>query len=190
MCRTADSVQSRCLLGQVRDGVYLDDCEGADVDVIERHYGTFGAPLRREPGQTGAGQLEDEDIPLPPSDFDDEEDEEDLEAQIEEAQTAHFPHEPVPVPKHANPFDDDESTALFYDALEEAIHRELVPPGYGLLPEEWGDDGYPTFGILKSGRRGGRQLRVALPDAIWRPRAEMWGRALSILNQITYINET
>ncbi|KAJ7023809.1 hypothetical protein C8F04DRAFT_969811, partial [Mycena alexandri] len=164
---------------------------GADLGVIEHHYGTFGPPLQREPGQTGAGQLEDEDIPLPPNDFDDEEDEEedDLAAQIEEAQTGHFHHEPVPVPKHANPFDDDESTGLFYDALEEAINRELIPPGYGLLPEEWGEEGYPTFEILKSGRRGGRQLRVALPDAIWRPRAEMWGRALAILNQITYVNE-
>ncbi|KAJ7149101.1 hypothetical protein C8R46DRAFT_916476, partial [Mycena filopes] len=178
----------------VRDGVYLDDCDGVDLDVIQRHYGTFGPVLRREPGQTGAGQLEDEDIPLPPSDLDEEEDEgEDLEIQIEEAQTSasgRFPHEPVPVPKHENPFEDDESTGLFFDSLEEAIRCELVPPGYGLLPEEWGAEGYPTFEILKSGRRGGRELRVALPDAIWRPRAEMWGRALAILNQINYVNET
>ncbi|KAJ7467269.1 hypothetical protein B0H11DRAFT_1726227, partial [Mycena galericulata] len=92
--------------------------------------------------------------------------------------------------KHANPFDDEDSMQLFYDSLEAAIRDELVPSGYGLLPEERGDEGYPTFEILKSGRRGGRQLRIALPGSIWRPRAEMWGHALAILEQITYANET
>lgn len=113
-----------------------------------------------------------------------------MAVQIEEAHAENFHHEAVAVPKHANPFPDNESMTLFYDALEAAIHQGIVPSGYGLRPEEWGEEGYPSVEILKSGRRGGRQLRIPLPDGIWRPRAEQWGRALAILDQITFRNET
>ncbi|KAK6981346.1 hypothetical protein R3P38DRAFT_2396312, partial [Favolaschia claudopus] len=44
--------------------------------------------------------------------------------------------------------------------------------------EEWEGEMYPAFEIIKSGRKGSKELRVALPDSIWRPRAELWGRAL------------
>jgi hypothetical protein len=179
-----------CFIGQIRHGVYVDDCDGVHPSVIQRYYGTHGPERRRLPGQTGAGQLDDEEISLPPDGpSDDSEEEDDLEEQIEEAHAENFHHEAVSVPKHSNPFDDDQSMQLFYDSLEAAIHAQIIPPGYGLLPEEWDNGGYPSFEILKSGRRGGRQLRVALPDAVWRPRAEMWGRALAILEQIAYINE-
>ncbi|KAJ7457474.1 hypothetical protein FB451DRAFT_1142707 [Mycena latifolia] len=188
------SPEDMCLIGQVENGIYLDDCEGVHPNVIQRYYGVDGPGVHRAPGQTGAGQLDDEEISLPSSDLgqnsDSDEEDDDLEAQIEEAHAQNFHHEAVPVPKHVNPFDDEESMQLFYDSLEAAIHAEIVPPGYGLLPEEWDEEGYPTFEILKSGRRGGRQLRIALPDFIWRPRAEMWGRALAILDHITYGNET
>ncbi|KAJ7498413.1 hypothetical protein B0H11DRAFT_1714965, partial [Mycena galericulata] len=180
------SPDDMCLIGKMQEGVYLDDCEGVHPNVIERYYGTHGPEIHREAGQTGAGQLDDEEISPPPSDSE----ENNLAEQVEEAHAENFHHEAVPVPKHANPFDDEESMQLFYDSLEAAIRDELVPSGYGLLLEEWGDEGYPTFEILKSGRRGGRQFRIALPDSIWRPRAEMWGRALAILEWITYANET
>ncbi|KAJ6592483.1 hypothetical protein B0H19DRAFT_1279011, partial [Mycena capillaripes] len=184
------SPEDMCFIGQVREGVYLDDCEGVHPDVIQRYYGTHGPEHRQLPGQTGAGQLDDEEISLLSGDLDDNlEDDDDLEEKIEEAHAENFHHEAVPVPKHSNPFDDDESMQLFYDALDKAIHDNIIPPGYGLLPEEWDDGEYPSFEILKSGRRGGRQLRIDLPDAIWRPRAEMWGRALAILDHITYVNE-
>ncbi|KAJ7765055.1 hypothetical protein DFH07DRAFT_738012, partial [Mycena maculata] len=185
------SPEDMCFVGQVREGMYNDDCEGVHPNVIQRYYGTHGHKVRRAPGQTGAGQLDDEEISLPPSDIEDdssEEEEEDLGQQIEDAHADEFHHEAVSVPKHANPFDDDESMQLFYDSLEEAMQADLVPAGYGLLPHEWDEDGYPAFEVLKSGR-GGKKLRVALPDSIWRPRAEMWARALYILDQITYQNE-
>ncbi|KAJ7722827.1 hypothetical protein B0H16DRAFT_493308, partial [Mycena metata] len=184
------SPEDMCFLGQVHDGMYVDDCEGVHPNVIQRYYGTHGPVLRRAAGQTGAGQLDDEEISLPPDDLSiDSEQDDDLVEQIEEAHAENFHHDAVPVPKHADPFSDDESMELFYASLEEAIHQRLVPPGYGLRPEEWGDEGYPSVEVLKSGRRGGKKLRVALPDAIWRPRAEMWGRALAVLEQITYLKE-
>jgi hypothetical protein len=78
---------------------------------------------------------------------------------------------------------------LFHDTFAAANENGIIPPGYGLLPEEWNDGVYFTFEILKSGRRGIKQLRIALPDSIWRPRAEVWGRGLAILDQISYMTE-
>ncbi|KAJ6489726.1 hypothetical protein C8R45DRAFT_1138343 [Mycena sanguinolenta] len=174
----------------VREGVYLDDCAGVHPDIIQQYYGTRGPQRRQMSGQTGAGQLDDEDISLPSSNLATESSSEvDLEELVEEAHAGNF-HDAVGVPKHANPFSDDGTMQLFYDSLEATIRTDIVPPGYGLLPEEWEGGEYPTFEILKSGRRGGRELRVALPDAIWRPRAVMWGRALAVLEQIGYVNET
>ncbi|KAF8147914.1 hypothetical protein K438DRAFT_1625828 [Mycena galopus ATCC 62051] len=185
------SPEDMCFIGQVQNGMYVDECEGVHPNVIERYYGTHGPERRRASGETGAGQLNDEEIPAPPSTSDsDSEDADSLEEQIEEAHAENFHHEAVAVPKHANPFDNNESMQLFYDSLEVAIQQEIVPSGYGLLEDEWDEDGYPSFEILKSGRRGGKQLRIALPDGIWRPRAEMWGRALAILDQIDYRNES
>ncbi|KAJ7849862.1 hypothetical protein B0H14DRAFT_2356005, partial [Mycena olivaceomarginata] len=184
------SPEDMCLMGQLQHGVYVDDCEGIDPTVIRRYYGIHGPECSRAQGQTGAGQLNDEDIPAPSSNSSNKsESEDDLEAQIEEAHTENFHHEAVSIPKHANPFDDDDMMRLFYNALKIAIREDIVPPGYGLLPEEWDEEGYPAFKILKSGHRGSKQLRIALPDDIWCPRAEMWRHALAILEQISYVNE-
>lgn len=178
-----------CFLGRVRDGVYVDDLEGIHPDVLNQYYGVHGTELRREPGQTGAGQLPDEEVPVPDIGDMDDSDWEDLDERVEAAHASNFHHEAVAVPKYAPPFTSDEIMQTFHQALDIAEAHDVVPEGYGLLPTEWEDGMYPAFEILKSGRRGGKELRVALPDFIWRPRAEMWGRGLDILNQLTYINE-
>ncbi|KAJ7448877.1 hypothetical protein B0H11DRAFT_1928910 [Mycena galericulata] len=161
-----------CLIGKMQEGVYLDDCEGVHPNVIERYYGTHGPEIHREAGQTGAGQLDDEEISPPLSDSGDipneetdsdpeeqmedgassssagdnsgeqseEEPEEDIDSEdseeennlaqhVEEAHAENFHHEAVPVPKHANPFDDKDSMQLFYDSLQAAIRDELVQSG-------------------------------------------------------------
>ncbi|KAJ7442957.1 hypothetical protein FB451DRAFT_1343823 [Mycena latifolia] len=186
------SPNDMCFIGQVQEGVYVNDYDDVHPDVLARHYGVHGPEMRRLPGHTGAGQLEDEDVDLPdlPSSESDDESEDDLEAEIAEAHAENFHHEPVPVPKHAPPFDDAGIMEIFHATLSAANKEGMVPEGYGLLPEEWDGGVYPTFEILKLGRRGSRQLRVALPDSIWRPRAEMWGRGLAILDQIRYMMES
>lgn len=63
-----------------------------------------------------------------------------------------------------------------------------LPQGYGLHSEEWEDGIYPSFEYIPAGRQGNKEMRISLPDHIWRPRAELWGRALHLLNQITYMN--
>lgn len=178
-----------CLLGQVQDGMYVDEHQGVHPDVLNQYYGVHGPRTERGPGETGAGQLPDEEVPGNPilEDMDDE-DWDDLDDRVEMAHADNFHHDPVPVPKHANPFD-DEMLQTFHQVRSVAEAQGVVPEGYGLLPTEWEGEGYPAYEILKSGRRGGKELRIALPDFIWRPRAEMWGRALDILNQLNYINE-
>ncbi|KAF7358341.1 hypothetical protein MVEN_00883700 [Mycena venus] len=140
-----------CLMGQVQEGVYVEDYDNVHPTVLARHYGVHGPEARRLPGQTGAGQLNDEDVPVPLGDANDSDsdDEDDLEAQITEAHADNFHHEPVPVPKHAEPFDDKAVMQLFYDMLSEADENDMVFPGYGLLQEEWEDGLYPSFEILK-----------------------------------------
>ncbi|KAJ7645241.1 hypothetical protein DFH06DRAFT_998707, partial [Mycena polygramma] len=177
-------------MGQTSHGVYVDDCEGVHPEVISQYYGVHGPVRDRAAGQTGAGQLEDEAIPQVEEDQElDEDDWVDLEEQIADAHEANFHHEPVAVPKHANPFS-GEAAQVFEDAFKRVKAAGIVPGGYGLCEEEWEDGAYPSFEILKSGRRGKKELRIALPDSIWRPRAILWGQALDVLNQVNYIYAT
>ncbi|KAJ7701590.1 hypothetical protein B0H17DRAFT_901081, partial [Mycena rosella] len=171
------------LLGQLEHGVYLDDCAGIHPDVIKELYGVHGAVVQRAPGETGAGQLDDEEVPSLAEDGLDlvVEDWEDMIDKIGATNEHHFHHEPVPVPKHDNPFS-DETLQLFDAALAEANHLRVIPPGYGLRQDEWENGTYPAFEIIKSGRKGSKELRVALPDFVWRPLAQMWGRALAVLD--------
>ncbi|KAK6974465.1 hypothetical protein R3P38DRAFT_2554121, partial [Favolaschia claudopus] len=179
------------LLGGLENGVYVptDACAGVNPDVIAELYGTHGNVMQKGDGETGTGQLDDEDVPGVGEDLEvDQEDWEDMIDEVEAANAHHFHHEPVPVPKHQNPFD-DEDFATFDAALHEANRVHLIPPGYGLLREEWEGEMYPAFEIIKSGRKGSKELRVALPDSIRRPRAELWGRALAFIDRLTYMDE-
>lgn len=174
------------LLGQVQDGIYEDDCQGVHPDIIQQYYGVHGGEARRAPGETGAGQLADEEVPTLDLDLVDVDEDvwQDIVENVEAAHAANFHLAPVAVPKHANPFS-DEGMAIFEKTMEKTEQRGIVPAGFGLLEEEWEDGSYPAYEILRSGRKGSRELRVALPDFIWRPRAEMWGRGLDILNRLT-----
>lgn len=71
--------------------------------------------------------------------------------------------------------------ALFCAALNTVTERGQVPPGYNLLPEE---GMYPTSEILRSGRRGLKELRISLPLHIWKPRALYWSQGLRIMTTI------
>ncbi|KAJ7183707.1 hypothetical protein C8R46DRAFT_884019, partial [Mycena filopes] len=174
------------LLGQLRDGIYQDDCPGIHPDIIEQYYGVHGGEARRAPGETGAGQLADEEIPAAAVDVEDVDDGvwQDIIENVEALHAGNFHHAPVAVPKHANPLS-EQGMLVFNLALSRAERRGVVPSGYGLLEDEWDDGAYPAYEILKSGRKGSKELRVALPDTIWRPRAEMWGRGIDIINRLT-----
>lgn len=65
------------------------------------------------------------------------------------------------------------------------MQADISPPGFGLLPEEWGDEGYPSVEPIPYGKRGGTK-EIALPDHIWRPRAILWGQSLFVLNALQF----
>ncbi|KAF5334704.1 hypothetical protein D9758_017251 [Tetrapyrgos nigripes] len=48
-------------LGQLRHGIYKDDCEGCSPEEIARSYGVYGTPIHHHAHQTGAGHSSDEE---------------------------------------------------------------------------------------------------------------------------------
>ncbi|KAK7015274.1 hypothetical protein R3P38DRAFT_2786796 [Favolaschia claudopus] len=128
--------------GQVEKGVYMTEYPNIHPSILQRYYGVHGRVVERQPGETGAGQLDDEHVPAPSTggaddDASDLASDDELVRQVEDAQAENFHHEPVAVPKHASPFEDDETTQLSHDALGAAEELEFVPRGFGLLREEW-----------------------------------------------------
>lgn len=178
-------------IGQLEHGMYTDDCAGLSAEEIGAHYGTDGLVQTRQPGQSGAGHLDDEDVPQPS----DEEasDEEDLDPDWQEAEAQlgagfsdKFLPDTVKTPKHACPLT-DEQKVVFAQALHEVSEAGIVPAGYGIRPEEWEDNEYPSYEVIRSNRRGQKDLRVALPDGIWRPRALLWVQSLATMQQLQYM---
>ncbi|KAG1827023.1 uncharacterized protein BJ212DRAFT_1257563, partial [Suillus subaureus] len=140
------------LMGQLKHGLYADDCEGVHPDIIRQYYGTAGRPIHRAPHQTGAGHPSDEEW----EDINDAEDigTEDLQELpqlIAADHNAHFHHKPVRVPKHASPFCSATLYDTFCQALDQVQEAEHIPDGFGILPHEWDDDEYPSHEIIQSG---------------------------------------
>lgn len=76
---------------------------------------------------------------------------------------------------------------VFAQVLGEISETGIIPAGYGIRPEEWEDGKYPSYEMIRSNRHGRKDLRVALPDGIWRPRAVLWVQALATMQQIQYM---
>ncbi|KAJ7487940.1 hypothetical protein FB451DRAFT_1025194 [Mycena latifolia] len=157
------------LLGQARLGLYRDDCDGLHPDTIDKYYGVSGA---ERIGQPGAGNPPDEDNDQPG-----------LVDRIGGDQVAQIRHEAIDVPDHRNPFSDDSATeSLFFGVLSEVVRQDVTPVGYGLLPEEWDEDGYPDVEILRAGKQMKTKIRVSLAHPIWRQRAKLWVQGLNVLS--------
>jgi hypothetical protein len=87
----------------------------------------------------------------------------------------------VPSAAHS-PFTNVQDKLDFFDALKEIQTLELIPEGYGVLPEEL-ENGYPVIEILKVGFRGQKELQLELPLEVWFPRAVCWVQALDLLTR-------
>lgn len=173
-------------LGQVQHGIYVDEHDGIHPDVLNEYYGVQGKPREQIPGQSGAGHPPDEDDEDTESD-DNAMDVDSLEDRIAQDYEHNFNHEAVKAPKHANPFTLSLSEEAFSEELLEKEATGFLPGGYGIHPDEWEGNGYPTYEIIRTGRRARKEIRVALPDAIWRPRAELWVRALYTMTTVLEI---
>ncbi|KAI0093417.1 hypothetical protein BDY19DRAFT_990059 [Irpex rosettiformis] len=96
-----------------------------------------------------------------------------------------FNHEAVDVPESEDPFATMEEEQVFWATLAILQEEQFIPEGYGLLVEESEDEAYPVVEILQPGRRGRQEITISLPEHVWRPRAELWGRAIDLLVQLT-----
>lgn len=163
-----------------------------DPHDIAQYYGIHGPEHHRPSNHTGAGQLNDED--MSDMEVDGNRDEgtdeewEEFEQQMGIEYLNNFLPTTVKVPRHSTPFTAAQQD-IFSQALAEVIASTVLPGGYGIQVEEWEDGENPSFEIIQSGRRGRKDLRVALPDNIWRPRAEIWVQGLHVMQQLTYMLE-
>ena len=166
-------------LGQTTEGIYADDGVDIHPDILHESYGTTANSVPRRAHQSGAGHPPEEES-------DSEEDGHSLRTQVADAQQSQIRHDAIEVPSSASPFTDDpELEAKFFAALDTLQSHPGLPPGYGLLPEEM-EEGYEVMEVIRSGRRGRKELVVDLPEIVWRPRAELWGKALYLLNAFLY----
>ncbi|KAL5528453.1 hypothetical protein ACEPAF_7589 [Sanghuangporus sanghuang] len=62
------------------------------------------------------------------------------------------------------------------------MERGIMPRGFGIRQEEWGDNGYSTGEILKLGKN--REVLIALPVEIWFERALLLARGLYVMLRI------
>ena len=73
---------------------------------------------------------------------------------------------------------------LFKDTLEQVIHNDIIPEGYGVTPGELDETGYPIDEILRGGRRGRKEMQITLSIEVWLPRAIKWCQALEVMSTI------
>ncbi|KAJ7463083.1 hypothetical protein B0H11DRAFT_1734813, partial [Mycena galericulata] len=164
------------LLGQARLGVYRDECEGLHPDTIEKYYGDSGAEQDRV-GQSGAGNPPDENDSEQP----------DLVDRIGIEQRPQVRHDAIDVPDHRNPFSDDSAAERkFFSVLKEVVAQDITPTGYGLLREEWDEDGYPDVEILRAGKQMKTKIPVSLAHPIWAQRAKLWVQGLNVLAHFNF----
>ena len=77
--------------------------------------------------------------------------------------------EPVPVPKHANPFPSLEIETIFHLALMDIQATDIKPDSPYFPASHWNLSTYDTHEDITVGFRKMRALQVHLPPEIWMP---------------------
>lgn len=158
--------------------MYIDeDQEDVNPEVLQHYYGTTADRPARRSHQTGAGHDPEEEPDSDQSDIDDILDTElnqttdhvDLADRIAQDQAHHIRHDAVETPDVNPPFEASEIQQLLLHLLDEARDSNQLPTHYSIHPEEWEDGRYPSYEVIRTGRKGKKQLRISLPDEIWRP---------------------
>ncbi|KAK7023060.1 hypothetical protein R3P38DRAFT_3317322 [Favolaschia claudopus] len=179
------------LIGKAKYGIYRDDCGSLHPETIEKYYGVRGKErIRRTSGAGNPPDKEDEGEGDEDEDEDKDEDEDDmLEDRIRADQDPQIRHEAIEVPNHRNPFNQDpEMERKFFDTLADVVTQDVVPEGYGVLPEEWEAEAYPDVEVLAAGRTMKKKIAVSLAHPIWLERAKFWAQGLAVLSH--FMDET
>jgi hypothetical protein len=169
------------LLAQTQHGLFVNETEISHEEAMNQMHNNTEIDIHDEQleGESSSSECSDDNDSVTQSG-------EELEASSSREDRLNDVHEPVSVPDTTNPFSDEDLLQVFTTALATVREEGMLPEGYGLLPEEWDDEEYPSYWVIKSGRRG-KELRISLPDAQWRARSELWGQALDIVNRLTYM---
>ncbi|KAL0058066.1 hypothetical protein AAF712_015270 [Marasmius tenuissimus] len=160
------------LLGMIQHGVYNDEPadnsdDDDDYDPLafeqEETYGTF---------QANSQSAWITDLALTG-----------MIANIDASCSDEYNHKHIKVPRHQDPFEGQPSLHTdFLDSLDQ-MDEVTLPRGWGIYDNEYEDDeGYPlSENIPLSGKKRSKQLTVTLPKHIWRPRANMWVKAVILM---------
>ncbi|KAK6996202.1 hypothetical protein R3P38DRAFT_3287888 [Favolaschia claudopus] len=160
------SPEEMCFMGRLQNGFYDEDCNGVHPNVLERYYGTHGRERQRAAGETGAGQLEDEEISNPPSATGSQSDDtESLEERIAEAHEDNFhsfslsPSQPPTHPPTLSPSFFLSFLLIIWPPpprceLSSALHKTEIPTTSAPVPsivhsESWAFKGKDVDSILK-----------------------------------------
>jgi hypothetical protein len=160
------------LLGEAKQGVYLDDTfRGVHASLISEYYGINGQPIKRRRG--GAGSTpNDPDVDVP-----------------YEAETLANTHEiPDTIAAHSenvrhlaatpassrNPFENQKHCDDFIQLLQE-IRQE------GIIPDVMDGHDWDPSGELKVGKS---THQMTLPRPIWEPRAVLWCQGVELMTRM------
>ncbi|KAF8959787.1 hypothetical protein BDZ97DRAFT_1666643, partial [Flammula alnicola] len=176
-------------MGQARFGVYKDECEGIHPDTIDKYYGVdHGTEIRHRTGHGAGHPIDEAESDSELQDVSAQQQErlqpspEELAQQIADNQTPQVRHEGVSVVQGRNPFHDENTEAAFFDVLGQVIESDIIPVGYGVHPDEWINDAYPTAETMKIGSRGTKEIQILLDDKIWEARARLWAQGLNVIS--------
>lgn len=151
------------LLGQLEEGVYIDDLEDVPPEELAEYYGV------------------DRDADEPEQRYEHHNGDEDGDGDFNEDNGEDSGPN---VPQSLYPFPDAESENLFHTALDHVRQDGIIPAGYNLLPHELQEGTYPTAEIIHAGRRGRREITVGLTHELWYPRAVQWVQAVDVLTRV------
>ena len=167
-----------------------DDLEDDESDMDEESEDSDDSDNMNEDGEDSGDSRNEEDSEGKDDDVDNEnEDWKHIEGWLAEDLGQNFHHSPVGVPKHSAPFHEQTMADVLNGAVACLREDEIVPSGYGVLPDEWDDEGYPAYEIIRTGQRGLKQLWIALPDFVWRLRAKLWAQALHVMTRVVAVGE-
>ena len=153
--------QAMRLLSMAQYGVRPAPTQNTLVEILELYY----------------GEAIDEELQLSLEDLDS------LVLQMDLDQSKSIRHPGVRCDAPTLPFRSQAALDMFAEILEDLIASDTIPDGYGLLPAELGDEGYPDHYTVQIGRRGGKTDTQELPVEVWYPRAVAWARGLEAMER-------
>ena len=169
-------------LSEAERGI-VDDHENVNPNILQQYYGVDTANIDNEEEEEVDTDSEDSDYEETDNELDNVEV---LQEQLEGNEIS-AAHEAVPVPANITPFASNNTFQLFQQTLQQLQNEGIVPYGYGVSQEEVQNDGYPGEEILRSGRRGRKEMHITLPIAVWLPRAIQWCQALEVMTTVSVL---